>query len=150
MNVRPLAAEDVAVVAAWMVTIPLWQRYGVTVERISAQLTAALYGDDLLLVADGAEQACGFAWCMHKGAFGRSAYLRLLGVRPVQARMGMGAALLNAVEQAVTSADLFLLVSDFNTEAQRFYRRQGYTMIGSIPGYVLPDVTELIFRKVLR
>jgi hypothetical protein len=45
------------------------------------------------------------------------------------------------------SSDLFLLVSDFNHDAQRFYQRQGYQQIGAIPGYVLPDVSELIFRK---
>ena len=61
----------------------------------------------------------------------------------------MGAALLQEVEARATSSDLFLLVSHFNEGAQRFYRRMGYEQIGAIPGYVLPDVTELIFRKVL-
>ena len=45
------------------------------------------------------------------------------------------------------SADVFLLVSDFNTTAQAFYRRLGYEQVGAIPGYVVPGITELIFRK---
>ncbi len=84
------------------------------------------------------------------GAFGRSDYLRLIGVRADCAGQGIGAALLSEVEARATSRDLLLLVSDFNEGAQRFYRRMGYEQIGAIPGYVLPDVTELIFRKRLR
>jgi ribosomal protein S18 acetylase RimI-like enzyme len=87
---------------------------------------------------------------VYEGAFGRSAYLRLIGVRPDKARSGIGAQLLNHIEQSISGTDLFLLVSDFNRDAQVFYRRQGYEQIGAIPGYVLPDVTELIFRKRLR
>ena len=58
-------------------------------------------------------------------------------------------ALLTEVESQAKSRDLFLLTSDFNEGAQRFYRRMGYTQIGAIPSYVVPDVTELIFRKQL-
>jgi ribosomal protein S18 acetylase RimI-like enzyme len=67
----------------------------------------------------------------------------------VRARRGLGAELLAEVEARAESRDLLLLVSDFNEGAQRFYRRMGYQQIGAIPGYVLPDVSELIFRKVL-
>ena len=59
--------------------------------------------------------------------------------------------LLEETERTVRKVcnDLFLLVSDFNKAAQRFYQRNGYQQIGAIPGYVLPDVTELIFWKRL-
>ena len=45
------------------------------------------------------------------------------------------------------TADIFLLVSDFNAAAQAFYRRLGYEQVGAIPGYVVPGISELIFRK---
>jgi ribosomal-protein-alanine N-acetyltransferase len=45
---------------------------------------------------------------------------------------------------------MVLLCSDFNTEAQRFYRRAGYEQVGALPDYVVPGVAELIFRKRLR
>lgn len=149
MNIRPLNAEDVTVVAAWVVTIPLWQRYGASADVLAQRLLMAL-DTDLILTADTDDQAVGLAWCVPKGGFGRSAYLRMLGVRPDQAGAGVGAALLSALEATVASHDLFLLTSDFNVDAQRFYQRQGYEQIGAIPGYVLPDVTELIYRKRLR
>jgi ribosomal protein S18 acetylase RimI-like enzyme len=87
-----------------------------------------------------------------RGAFGRSPYLRLIGVRADMAGSGIGARLLDAMEAraAEVADDLFLLVSDFNEGAQRFYRRQGYVQIGAIPGYVLPEVSELVFRKRLK
>lgn len=43
--------------------------------------------------------------------------------------------------------DVFLLVSDFNLAAQRFYQRLGYAQVGALPDYVLPGVAELIYRK---
>lgn len=149
MNIRPLNAEDVTVVAAWVVTIPLWQRYGASADSLAQRLLMAL-DTDLILTADTDDQAVGLAWCVPQGGFGRSAYLKMLGVRPDQAGTGLGAALLSALEATVASHDLFLLTSDFNVDAQRFYQRQGYEQIGAIPGYVLPDVTELIYRKRLR
>ena len=140
-----MRAEDIPSISQWMAEMPLWQRYGVTPAGASAQFTAGLEHGDLLLVADD----CGFAWCVPGGAFGRSDYLRLIGVRADCAARGLGAALLGEVEARATSRDLLLLVSDFNEGAQRFYKRMGYEQIGTIPGYVLPDVTELIFRKLL-
>ena len=61
----------------------------------------------------------------------------------------LAAALIAAADARAQSSDLILLVSDFNEGAQRFYKRMGYEQIGAIPGYVLPDVAELIFRKAL-
>lgn len=149
MNIRLLTAEDVPVVAAWVVSIPLWQRYGVTVEKLSTQLVAAL-DSDMILTADTDDRAIGIAWCLSRGMFGRSAYLKMLGVRPDHIKAGIGAHLLTQLEAKVVSDDLFLLASDFNHDAHRFYQRQGYEQIGAISGYVLPEVTELIFRKRLR
>ncbi|MFO7322450.1 MAG: GNAT family N-acetyltransferase [Chloroflexota bacterium] len=151
--VRAMTAADIPTIARWVVETPLWQRYGATMDEVARSLGEALQTGAIALAADMAgETACGFAICLPRGGFGRSAYLRLIGVRPGLTGSGVGAALLGEVERRALeiSADLFLLVSDFNEGAQRFYKRHGYTQIGAIPGYVLPDVTELIFRKVLR
>jgi GNAT superfamily N-acetyltransferase len=144
-----MTASDIPILAAWMTETPLWQRYGLTFERAIANFEAGLKNGDWLLTADGDHAAQGFAWAIPKGTFGRSPYLRLIGVRPDAVGLGIGAGLLDTIERMAVdvSSDLFLLVSDFNHDAQRFYLRQGYQQIGAIPGYVLPDVSELIFRK---
>jgi ribosomal protein S18 acetylase RimI-like enzyme len=149
VTIRPMTAEDARIIASWMVTLPLWQRYQVKAEAAQAQFERALDTEDILLVADQDERAVGFTWCLPKGGFGLSAYLKLIGVR--HAGAGIGVALLDETERRARdiSKDMFLLVSDFNLDAQRFYRRQGYEQIGAVPGYVLPDVAELIFRKRL-
>jgi ribosomal protein S18 acetylase RimI-like enzyme len=73
-------------------------------------------------------------------------------VRAGYTGLGIGAALLGQAEQAAAkiAREMFLLVSDFNVDAQRFYQRQGYSPVGAIPGYVLPDVTELLYWKRLQ
>lgn len=151
--IRALRSEDIPIIAGWIPAVPLWIRYGTTAAHMEAQLRQALDRGDLLLVADleAAGSANALLWCMIGHAFGRSAYLRLLGIQNGYTGHHAGAALLQEAEQHVRKAhqDLFLLVSDFNEDAQRFYRRQGYHQVGAIPGYVLPDVTELLFWKRL-
>lgn len=151
-SIRPMVSEDVSTIARWIAAIPLWQRYNYSAAAAQRGLEQALARGDLLLTADTDDaHACGLAWCLPRGAFGRSTYLRLLGVQSGLHGAGLGAALLDAAEQeaARSAGDLMLLVSDFNLSAQRFYQRQGYRKVGAIPGYVLPDVTELIFWKRL-
>jgi GNAT superfamily N-acetyltransferase len=149
--IRLMTAVDMPVLAAWMVNAPLWQRYDLTIEKAVANFEAGMLRADWLIVAEADRQSIGFAWVIPKGVFGHSPYLRLIGVHPDHAGAGVGATLLDEIERmaAAVSNDLFLLVSDFNHGAQRFYKRQGYEQIGAIPAYVVPDVTELIFRKRL-
>jgi len=154
MIIRPMEPADIPVVVDWMLATPLWQRYRLTEAGTRAGFERALAGGDLLLVADldePAGRACGLAWCLRQGMFGRSAYLRILGVRGEFAGRGLGAVLLDRAEASLDEATdaLFLLVSDFNADARRFYERQGYVRVGALPAYVLPDVTELLYWKRL-
>ncbi len=144
--------EDIPHVAVWIAASPLWQRYHLDAAKASRQLDRAVtHGDLLIAAATPDDKICGLAWCLINGAFGRSMYLRLLGVDGAYRGGGVGALLLDEAERraAALSQDMVLLVSDFNTSAQRFYQRQGYTQVGALPGYVLSDVTELIFWKPL-
>ncbi len=147
-----MAPTDIPLLAAWMVDLPLWQRYGLTIPKAISGFEAGMARGDWLISADSEQIACGFAWVIPQGMFGRSPYLRLIGVRPDAASSGIGSALLDEMERRSAEAadDLFLLVSDFNEAAQRFYQRHGFEQIGEVSGFVLPDVTELIFRKRLK
>lgn len=103
-------------------------------------------GDCSVIEVEG--QVAGFAWYMEEGAFGRSGYVKSLGIREKYQDMGAGRQIMNYVERELgnTSPDVFLLVSAFNERAQRFYECRGYTRIGKISDYVEPGIDELLFR----
>ncbi len=152
VSVRPMIEEDIPFIAEWMLEIALWQRYGMTWEQIDGELHAAMHQGDLLLVADADEPAAGMAWCMMSGMFGSQPYLKRLGVNPAFSGRKIGQLLLQRVEREACDLGkrtLFLLVSDFNLDAQRFYRSHGYQPLGVLPGFAIESVSELIFRKDL-
>ena len=146
--VRPFHANDAAACGAIVGATPLWQRIGLGAERTATLLAAAAErGETVLVVDDGG--VSGFAWIDARGAFGRSAYLRMIAVAPDRRSAGLGARLMDAFETIAATEDghAFLMVTDTNTDARRFYRRCGYVEVGRVPGYVSPDVVELVLWK---
>lgn len=143
---------DIPLLASWMARDALWQRYGQTERMIATDFAWALDRGDLLLVIDTERPACGFAWCLLAGMFGAFPYLKRIGVDPADTGKGLGGLLLERLEQELRDRqrrELFLLVSDFNTGAQRFYQRNGYHEIGRIPDLAVPGIAEVLFRKQL-
>jgi ribosomal protein S18 acetylase RimI-like enzyme len=128
---------------------PLWQRYGVTQASAYQRLILGQEQEARILIAETPSDVTGFVWYVEKGVFARSGYIMLIGVDPAQQGKGVGEILMEEAERILfeKSDEVFLLVSDFNQQAQRFYQRRGYTMVGALPGYVLPDVSELIYCK---
>jgi ribosomal protein S18 acetylase RimI-like enzyme len=151
MNIRPLQRNDILALSTTVSALPLMQRYKQTAETIAQNFEGALTRGESLLVFDEGDGAQGFAWFLPSGTFALSGYLRLIAVVPGAHRQGIGVRLLRAYEQGVAtkSRHAFLLVSDFNTDAQRFYLRHGYRQVGMLPRFLLPDVDELIFWKRL-
>lgn len=147
--IHTLQAADVPGCARIMAENPLWQRYGVTPESALQRISGGLAQGATILVAGEPDHPQGFIWYLEKGAFGRSGYVMLIGVDTRTQGQGLGDALMDEAERRMfeKSKDVLLLVSDFNESAQRFYKRRGYEQVGALPGYVLPDITELLFRK---
>lgn len=141
---------DIPLIAEWMANDDLWRRYRLSPETIAADFMRGLERGDLIVVTD--IPARGFAWCLLDGMFGSYPYLKRFGVDPAIVGQGLGTLLLDGIERELLSRqcrDLFLLVSDFNLDAQRFYQRHGYREIGRIPDLVLPGVAEVLFRRHL-
>jgi GNAT superfamily N-acetyltransferase len=138
--------------AAALAQLPLLQRYGRSEATLAADLSRALERGERLLLEEVEGAPRGVCWLLTSGTFGMGGYLRLLAVIPGAHGQGVGATLLQAFEDEVglVSRHAFLLVSDFNAGAQRFYERHGYQRIGALPGLVLPEVTELVYWKQLR
>jgi GNAT superfamily N-acetyltransferase len=152
MILRPAAAADLPPLAAGLARLPLMVRYGRDARRLEADLAGALRRGDGLLLAEAEGRLAGLAWYLRDGSFGLGGYLKLMAVLPEAQDQGAGRALLTAFEAevAAVSAHGFLLCSDFNQAAQRFYERHGWSRVGALPALVLADVAELIYWKRLR
>lgn len=154
MVIRPLHADDIPALAQLMAVTPLWQRYGVTTASATARLHQGLTQGATIVVAalrpaEGQPPLAGFLWYVTRGAFQRGGYVMLIGVQPTLRGQGIGEALMHHAERTMFAEveSIFLLVSDFNAAAQRFYQRLGYQQVGALPDFVLSGVSELIFYK---
>jgi len=150
--VRPFRAADAPACGAIVAATPLWQRAGLDGARTATILRTAADAGDTILVLDDAGAVAGFAWIDRRGAFGRSSYLRMIAVAPDRRSAGLGTLLMDAFETvaATEGADAFLLVSDSNADAQRFYVRRGYAQVGRLADYVVPGVVEILLWKRVR
>jgi GNAT superfamily N-acetyltransferase len=151
VTVRALREDELPALAAAVAPQPLLQRYGVGAERVQQLLGDAIARGEPVLAADVAGEARGFAWFLRAGTLGAGGYLRLIALVPGGEGSGLGGALLDAVERDVAgyTRNLFLLVSDWNAGARRFYARRGYSEVGRLPAFVRPDIDEIICWKRL-
>lgn len=106
-------------------------------------------GQDRLYVALDGENCVGFFYVIPKGAFHAFPYLHLIAVKEEYRGRGIGKLLLRGAEQAAfeTADKLFLVVADFNPDAERLYRECGYRRVGELPGLYRPGITEYLMMK---
>ena len=149
MLIRKMTPGDVVPLAHLMAGDPLWQRYSVTEADAARRLGDGLAKGANIAVAEEDGEAAGFIWTVERGSFARSGYIMLIGVQAGRRGSGIGRALMAHAEAELFAAatDVFLLVSDFNEAAQSFYQHLGYSQAGALEDYVVPGVTELIYRK---
>jgi ribosomal protein S18 acetylase RimI-like enzyme len=152
VHLRPLARAEIPALAAALAAVPLMARYGNDAARLGRALEGALDRGESVLVADDEGVLRGLAWFVTSGTLALGGYLRLIALVPGAEGRGTGVALLRAFEAEVARASrhAFLLVSDFNAGAIRFYEREGYRRVGELPGLVLSDVAEVLYWKRLR
>ncbi len=154
MKIRPAVAADVVPLSETLVKTPLLERYGSTPAALQKAFDRGLASDDGFLVATDDDQSApwGMAWFQRTGVFGPAGYLRLIALAPGHEGQGIGTALLDEVERQVAEVSrvIFLLVSDFNEGAQRFYARRGYQPWGTLAGFVRPDIDEHLYVKKLK
>jgi ribosomal protein S18 acetylase RimI-like enzyme len=152
MDTRRLEPSDIPSLARALAEVPLMVRYGRGAAALERALAAAHARGEGLLVAEEGGAVRGLAWFLRDGTLAMGGYLKLIAMLPGAEGKGTGTALLAAfeAETSARSGYAFLLVSDFNEGAQRFYERHGYARVGALPGLVLPDVGELLYWKRLR
>lgn len=148
----PLREEYIVECAQIMADNSLWQSYNVTRSKAEAQFRKGLSDQDArILVSLKEQQIAGFIWYYTQGTFYQGAYIRLIGIHPKHQSKGIGADLMNTAEVDIVNITphIFLLTSDFNEDAQRFYHRLGYENIGEVPNFAKDGISEMIFYKRL-
>ncbi len=150
-EISRLLPGDVEACARIVAGTELWHRYSIDFDRALKLFKKALENHEPVFVARSGDEVVGFVWAIPRGMFGRSGYIKLIGVAPSARGKGIGAKLLHHAEQFLArfDRDVFLLVSDFNTSAQKFYRREGYVEIGRLPNYAVEGITEVLMWKRL-
>jgi len=146
-DVRPFEPADIDAVNDLLATHYPWTEYEASFTINPETLGDA--GEALVASVDGT--FAGFVWWLPDGAFGRSGYVKLVGVHRDHQSGGVGTTLMDAAETALFDAggrtDVFLLVSAFNDGARRFYDHRGYEQVGTIEDYVEEGTNEVLLRK---
>ena len=150
-TITQASGDDVAACAALVARQAAFAVYAMDAARLRRSLDEALERGETVLCVHLDGVAVGVAWLVPRGAFARSAYVRLIAVAPEALGRGIGSLLMERVECAASAHgdDLFLLVTSTNVAAQRFYARRGFTPVGRLHDYVVPGVDELLMRKRL-
>ena len=148
-------ASELPELARLMADSPLLQRYAVTYDGALAALQGALQAGDVLLAGrlDSEQPVRGLAWLVFAPrVLNHAAYLRLLVVADSAQGQGLGAHLLQAVEELAheRANHLYLLVTSDNLRARRFYAAAGYQYVGHLAELVRPGIDEALYHKRLR
>jgi len=96
-------------------------------------------------------EVAGFIIFTAKPVFARGGYLRAIAVAASRRDQGIGSKLLAFAEKKVSQQAniLYLCVSSFNRKGQAFYKKHGYTRVGTLPGLTSPGTSEYIYWKQL-
>lgn len=102
-----------------------------------------------LLARDSAGAPLGFLLLHPTGCCGVP-YIAAIATSQEARGRGIGTLLLNAAERWNPNVrHIFLCVSSFNARARQLYERRGYRPVGELPGYVIPDASEILMHKRL-
>ena len=147
-RIMPLRSVHVPACRAIVSTSDPWKRL-----KESVDFPAALRDKSTrsLVCLAGAEVA-GFILFLPSPVFARGGYLRAIAVALSFRGQGVGSLLLARAETitAQHASHFFLCVSSFNRRGQAFYKSCGFRKVGSLPGLITPDASELIYWKPLK
>lgn len=130
----------------------IYERYFKGEGRLENSLRRAAERGELYLARTEEGQLAGAMRVVMGGFCGLYPYLSLIGVRDTFRDKGVGSFLMDQLEKLARrngSRRVSLMVSDFNTGAQAFYRRRGYWLLGELPDAAKAGITELVMLKDL-
>ena len=95
------------------------------------------------------EDRVGFVLVDMHGAL--AGYIQSVCIAPRFRNCSYGAALMRFAEERILKDEpnVFLCVSSFNADAQRFYERQKYERVGELRDFIVSGASEIILRKTI-
>lgn len=145
VSIRALRNQaEAAFCAQFMVASEPWLTLGLTFEQAMQRLTNP---SREVLVAMVEDQLVGVMILDLGGVL--NGYIQILAVHPDWRGRGVGAQMIAWAEERIfqQSPNVFLCVSSFNADAQRFYARLGYQRVGVLPDFLTVGHAEIILRK---
>ena len=145
----PMTPEAATTLALRIAAIGPWARYNFSPDAMQASLRVSGDGAIRYQISIDAVPA---GVVIIRSPWLAGPYLQMLAILPQFQNSGSGAAILDWYEATARSARLrnvWLCVSGFNHDAQRFYGRHGYALAGRLAGLIRDGDDELLMRKSL-
>lgn len=149
VTLLPLPASQAEALGTAFAAIDPWASYAYPASAITSYLAGAEpSGVRLLLQVDGTVAgAVGLqpSWL-------RGPYIRFLGILPPFQRRGLGSAILAWIEAETRQQperNLWVVASQINTDAIRFYERHGFDQAAVFDALVYDGRDEILLRKRL-
>jgi len=118
-------------------------------QRARAFLQEGLSKGEVFVALDEHRNCVGYIWFTLDGAFYKFPYVLNFAIKKDLRGRGIGKKLISFFEDKgfERASKLFLLVSDFNVRAKKFYQDIGYQEVGLIPDLIKEGVGEYIMMK---
>ncbi len=144
--VRASSEREKSACAEIMADTEPWTTLGMNMDHINNTLNDPLHEVYIACIED---EIVGTMVIHTKGAF--SGYLKSIAVKPIWRGKKLGEQMMCYIENEVfpTYKNLFLCVSSYNLDAQRFYTKLGYERIGELKDYLVKGHDEILMRKTI-
>lgn len=155
-DLRPAAAADREQIVDLVVAAGMFARDEARLveELLQAHLGTEGLDDHRCTVLELDGRVDGVAFAQPRAAADRVWDLTMLGVRPGRQHAGIGTALIEQIEQDLSTTQRLLVVETSSTDAyapaRAFYRARGYDEAARVRDYWTDGDDLVVFRKDLR
>ena len=145
--IRKISTKEEKIICAEMLAnSEPWTTLGIASNQVMITINDPL--NEVYVVSVG-DELIGTIIIQTKGAF--SGYLKSIAVKTSWRDKHLGKLMMEFVENRIfsKSTNVFLCVSSFNVNAQKFYLKLGYETIGVLKNYVVEGYDEILMRKTI-
>jgi len=148
VEIRGIEERDIAQCVEVVPQIEPWVTLGATPEKMQEYFRKLLNREEGFVALLG-EEVVGFITIKRDFLYG--CYVRRLAVKEGYRRKGIGRQIMQFIEDYAFARypNVFLCVSSFNNEAQKFYQDLGYQRVGEFPNLIMEGHSEYLLRKTV-